>query len=345
MYGDTSKSKLEKKMTKSMKNYIIGIDLGGTKISTCISDSKGNVIHKDKRLTEAYKGVNHIINNIYCSVLDVLHNSGIPIEDVYGVGMGIPGHVNPNTGVAIQSANLKWNNVLIKKIFEEKFGIDVFIDNDVRVATIGEHFFGRAKGVKNYIYITIGTGVACGIMADNNLIYGEDYGAGEFGHITVIKDGPQCACGKRGCLEAIVSAPSIVRRVKERLIPGMKSTIIDLAGGNIDNITSEDVFKASSMRDGLARLIFLETCQYLGQAIANLINTLNPKMFIIGGGVSRAGEEFFSTIRLVADESLLITSNKPCPIVPADFYDEAGLMGAVALVIKKLGLEDGSEDE
>lgn len=316
-----------------MSEYIIGVDVGGTKVGTCITDLEGNIISRDKRPTEAFLGTERILENIYESILKVNTDTSTEGKDIAAIGICMPGHVNPVTGMAVRAANLKWSNVPVRDYFEEKLNARVFIENDVRAAAVGEHLLGSARGIDDFIYITIGTGIAAGIVANGSVIRGQDFYAGELGHTLAVKDGPLCPCGKRGCLETLVSGPSIARRAKEKLNMGTGSIMLDLAGGDVGNVTSEIVFMASSLGDGLARSIFIETCRYLGEAISSLINILNPGAVIIGGGLSRAGEEFFTEIKLVVDQNVPAGS-RTVNIMPSCFYDEAGMMGSVAIAMK-----------
>lgn len=321
-----------------MKEYIIGVDVGGTKVGTCITDTEGNIVSRDIRPTEAPLGTERILENIYESILKVTADTNIKSEDIAAIGICMPGHVNPVTGIAVRAANLKWSNVPIREYFQKKLNIRVFIDNDVRAAAVGEYILGIARGIDDFIYITIGTGISSGIVTNGSIVHGRDFYAGELGHTLAVKDGPICPCGKRGCLETLVSGPSIARRAKEKLNMGVDSIMLDLAQGNIENVTSEIVFKASSMGDGLARSIFSETCRYLGEAISNLINILNPEAVIIGGGLSKAGEEFFTEVKLVINQNVPVGS-RTVNIFPSRFYDEAGMMGAVSIAMKGVGIK------
>jgi glucokinase len=252
--------------------------------------------------------------------------------------LGIPGLVDINKGVCIFSGNLGWQKVRIAGDFREEFGVPVFMDNDVRAATLGEQYFGAGKGIANFICITLGTGVGSGIVISEKIYRGPTCSAGEIGHTTIFKDGPYCNCGNRGCLELYASATGIARRAREYIIAGHYTVMTEMVKGDLSKITAETVSIACDMGDNLAALIIEETAEILGIGIANYINILDPEMVIIGGGVSLAGDKLFSPLKKVVSKRTMKNMGEKVNIVQAKLRDEAGMIGAAVLAMEGLGI-------
>ncbi|KRQ88061.1 Glucokinase [Caloramator mitchellensis] len=321
-----------------MKKYVIGIDVGGTNIVTALSDFQGNVLFKTKVSTEAFRGYKNTIFRIKEQIEIVLNNKGAKIEEIAGIGIGVPGLIDVETGMCYFSGNLgdEWQNVNIRGDLSS-FDVPVFLDNDVNVAALGEKYFGAAKNSKDFIYITIGTGIGSAIIADGKMIRGHRFCAGEFGHLTVDKNGPQCTCGNIGCIEAIASAPAIARRIKEKINSGRKSIMPELAGG-VERVSAKILSDAYDKGDELAIEIMKETGEWLGIAIAGYINIINPELFIIGGGVSRAGDRLLKYIREEVNKRAMKIQKETCKIITAYQLDEAGMMGAIAAILEYLNI-------
>lgn len=322
-----------------MKNYVIGIDVGGTNIVTALSDLKGNVIIKTKIPTEAYKGYKDTIRRIKEQIEYVINEVGLSVDNIAGIGIGVPGLIDVEKGICYFSGNLgnEWQDVNIREDLNKFFNVPIFLDNDVNVAALGEKYFGAAKDCKDFIYITIGTGIGSAIISDGRMIRGHRFCAGEFGHLTVDKNGPKCSCGNVGCIEAIASAPAIARRIKEKINSGRKSLMVEIAGG-VDNITAKTLSEAYDKGDELAIEIMKETGEWLGIAIAGYINIINPELFIIGGGVSRAQERLLKYIREEVNKRAMKIQKESCKIITAHLLDEAGMMGAIAAILEYLNL-------
>ena len=322
-----------------MKKYVIGIDVGGTNIVTALSDFNGNVLFKTKVPTEAFKGYKTTIYRIKEQIENVLKNKGVTVDEVAGIGIGVPGLIDVESGMCYFSGNLgdEWQNVNIREDLRSYFDVPIFLDNDVNVAALGEKYFGAARNSKDFIYITIGTGIGSAIIADGRMIRGHRFCAGEFGHLTVDKNGPQCTCGNIGCIEAIASAPAIARRIKEKINAGRKSIMPELAGG-VDRISAKILSEAYDKGDELAVEIMKETGEWLGIAIAGYINIINPELFIIGGGVSRAGERLLNYVREEVNKRAMKIQKETCKIITAEQLDEAGMMGAIAAILEYLNI-------
>lgn len=317
--------------------YFVGSDLGGTNIATALVNEKGEIIEKDKRPTEAAYGPEHVIFNMIEAIKRVARDVGM--ENVVGIGLGIPGLVDIEKGLSIFAGNLSWENIPVMEKFEQEFPkMPLFMDNDVRVATLGEKYFGAGRGVDNLILITLGTGVGSGIIINGKLYRGTTYSAGEIGHITIFSDGLYCNCGNRGCLEVYASAPGIARRARDYIRAGHFTVMAGMVGNDISKITAEVVSKACDMGDRLAMTVMEETAEILGIGIANYIDIINPEMVIIGGGVSLAGDKLFEPLRKTVRRRTMRNAGEKVRIVPAELKDESGMVGAAALAMEGLGV-------
>jgi len=311
----------------------IGVDLGGTNIATALVNEKGEILKKDKRATEASKGPEHVIQNMIDAIYQASSDFGI--NNIAGIGLGIPGLVDMDKGLSRFAGNLGWENVPVMEKLKREFpSVPIFMDNDVRVATLGEKYFGAGRGVDNLILITLGTGVGSGIIIDGRLYRGTTYSAGEIGHITIFKDGPYCNCGNRGCLEVYASAPGIARRTREYIRAGHFTVMADMVGHDLSKVTAEVVSKACDMGDRLAVMVMEETAEILGIGIANFIDIINPEMVIIGGGVSLAGDKLFAPLRKTVRQRTMRNAGENVSIVPAELKDESGMVGAAALAME-----------
>lgn len=314
----------------------VGVDLGGTSIATALLDDKGKVLGRVKRDTEAGKGPKRVIQNMIESIYTVVGHKGV--KTIQGIGLGIPGLVNPQEGICVFSGNLGWQDIPVVDRFAAEFNVPTFMDNDVRVATLGEKYFGAGRGVDNLICITLGTGVGSGIIIDGRLYRGSTWNAGEIGHTTVCKDGMLCNCGNRGCLELYVSATGIARRAREYIQSGRATLMAGIAGYDLSRVTAKTVSEAYDLGDEPAIRIMKETAEILGIAVANYVNILNPEVVIIGGGVSLAGDRLMVPLRGFVEQRAMRDLGKRVGIVRAELGDESGMIGAGALAMDNVGL-------
>ena len=278
------------------KKYIIGIDLGGTKISGAVSDRNGNVLYKKSIETLAQEGSENVKNRIIHLVGHILTQIKSDKDEVFGIGIASPGPLDVNEGMIIETPSLPFKKYKLTKAVEDGTGIRAFIDNDANAAALGELWFGAGKGVKNLIYMTVSTGIGGGIVINGDLYRGKTGNAGELGHVTVEPSGPRCNCGNYGCLEVMASGTAIARIARER----MKDTKSMLS--SYQNVTSKEVFECAKKGDKLSMEVVDYTTNYLGIGVANLVNIFDPEMFIIGGGVSKAGDILFDKVRKVVSK-------------------------------------------
>ena len=271
-----------------MKKYVIGVDLGGTKISTAISTIEGNILANVVLPTKAEEGETAVLGRIVQSIDEVIVGSSTSIDEIEAIGIGSPGPLDAKKGIIITTPNLPFKDYNLVQPLKEKYNIPVYLDNDANAAAIGEYMFGAGKGKDSIVYFTVSTGVGGGAVLDGKVYRGHTSNALEIGHTTVDPNGPRCNCGNLGCLEAISSGTAIARKGKEAV-----STNVETSLKKYDTVTSYEVFKEAEAGDEVAKDIIDNALTYLGIGVANAIATFDPEMIIIGGGVSKAGRYSF----------------------------------------------------
>jgi len=323
--------------TVGQASLLLGVDLGGSHMTAALVDQTGRIIQRRRAPVVVESGPEGVISGIVELLREVISVTGVTKRELAGIGLGIPGLINSALGLSVFSPNLFWHNVQVVRPVEREFGLSTFIDNDVRCATLGETWCGAGRGVSNLICVTIGTGIGSGLVVDGRLVRGVTEGAGEIGHMTIEKDGPVCNCGNRGCLEALAAGPAIARRAREAVANGADTVMPALVGGRAEMIDASVVAQAARQGDPVAWEILEMTALYLGIGIANYINLVNPELVIIGGGVAQAGELLLAPIRRVVGQRAMKTQAASARIVPARLGEDAGVIGAAALVLERLG--------
>jgi glucokinase len=289
---------------------IIGIDLGGTKIAGVLATPSGKVLMDVQVPTEAHKGKKQVIENIKKAIRLLIRSQKVKIK---AIGIGAPGPILYEKGVVVEAPNLPgWKRVNLKQILEKEFRVPIFVDNDANCAALAEAWFGAAKFVRHFIYMTISTGIGGGIIIDKKLYRGAIGSAGEFGHMEIDLSGPKCGCGKRGCLEALASGSALKRKT------GMDAISLELA---------------ARQGDKKAQAAIREAAHYLAIGIANLVNIFNPEMVVIGGGLSNMRELLLVPIRKEFKKYALTLPAKSVKIVRAKLGTQAGVLGAAALCL------------
>jgi len=320
-------------MTKKTK--IISVDFGATFIKLGKLSLTGAIIEKDFFPTREFKTRDSLISNIVEKV-SVLIGKDKP--KVLGIGVGMPGPVDYDRGVIYNLTNVKgWKNVHLKAILKKKFkGLPVFIDNDANAAALGEAQWGAAKGCKDIVCVTLGSGVGGGLIIGGEVYRGRGYSAGEIGHLSIERYGPQCNCGGSGCMEAFVGNSYIVKDVIKRLKNGQRSIILKLCEGKYSKITPEVIDRASKKGDRFSINIWKEVGSNIGIGLSSIVNILNPEIIVIGGGVSKTGKILFDAIRKAIRENAMDIFTKDLVVKRAKFVEDAGIVGAAALVKKEM---------
>jgi glucokinase len=322
--------------TAKTGQFIIGVDLGGTKISAGAVSLDGSrtagvqSIATQPELGD--EGVAERINDLIEAVIvATMKEVGVARQDFVGVGVGAPGPLDRERGIVVVAPNLGWNNFPLRDRVMQRIGLPVTLDNDANCATVGEWWLGAARGGRNVVGMTIGTGIGGGLIINGELYHGSSDVAGEIGHTTIDVNGRHCKCGNYGCLEAYASGPAIATRAREALVREDTASLLpSMVDGVLDRITAELVYDAAKKGDGLANEIVRDTARYLGAGIATLLNVINPDVVVIAGGVTRAGEALFAPLRTEVRRRAFNPAVIAARIVPAELPGTAGVVGAVA---------------
>ena len=308
------------------KKYVVGVDLGGTKIYTALVDLEGNIIKEKTVGTLAFEGENAVMGRIIDTINYVI--DGTEKNLIKSIGIGSPGPLDVKNGIIIENSNLPFKNFEIVKTIRETYDLPTYLDNDANVATLGEFMFGAGKGTENMVFITASTGIGGGAVINGKLFRGTTGNALEVGHTIVANEGPRCGCGNIGCAEALGSGTAIGKRAKEAVATNVETSL-----KNYENVTSKEVFKEAANGDRVAKNILETSLNYLGIAVANTITNFDPEKVVIGGGVINGGSIVLDTIRRVVGERALKTFVDSCTVEKAVLGGKAGVLGAAALAI------------
>lgn len=316
-------------MTNS-KPYVVGIDMGGTNTVFGIVDARGLVVASNSIKTRKHAKFEDYINEL-CTELNRLITDNNLVDKIYGIGVGAP-NANYFTGMIEDGVNLPWPTPIpFAKMLSEKMGVPVAITNDANAAAIGEMTYGAARGLKDFIMITLGTGVGSGIIINGQLVYGHDGFAGELGHMIVKRNnGRLCACGRSGCLETYCSATGVARTAREYLeLTDTPSLLRDIPS---DEITSKDVYDAAVNGDKLANDVFTFTGTVLGEALADFTVFSAPEAFILFGGLAKAGDLLLKPVREAMEKNMLSIWKGKVKVILSELKEaDAAVLGASAL--------------
>ncbi len=312
--------------------YRIGVDLGGTNIATGVIDENYNIIGRGKVKTRAPRPAEAIFDSIKEAVDMAVVNAGINYEEITSVGIGTPGSVNKDTGAIEFSNNLKFHNVPAKAMLEERLKKPVYLENDANAAALGEAVAGCGHGVKNFVAVTLGTGVGSGIIIDGKIYRGSNFCGGEMGHMVINVDGIPCNCGRKGCWEKYASATALVAQAVEAMQNDKSSLLWQTCDGDLNKVEGKTIFEALDMGDATAKAVVDRYLYYVSIGIANVINALQPEAVCVGGGISGQGEKILKPIReMVKAERYSVYAEKQAAIIPAALGNDAGIIGAALL--------------
>ncbi len=314
--------------------YRLGIDLGGTNIVAGVVDEEYNIVAKASCKTDVPRPEKEICDSMAEVALEAIKKANITIDDVESIGIGVPGAVNPETGIIEYSANLFFHNWSVVEMMEERLNTKVKIENDANAAALGEYLAGSAKGARNAVAITLGTGVGGGIIIDGKIYSGSNYAGAELGHMVIVKGGKDCACGRHGCWEAYASATGLINLTKEKILTEKPefSYMLKLCDDDISNVSGRTAFDAMAEGDPLAKQVVEEYISYLATGIVNIINIFQPDVLCIGGGVSNQGENLLAPLRkIVESERYTKHNDKQTVICKCSLGNDAGIIGAAYL--------------
>jgi glucokinase len=316
------------------KKWVIGIDLGGTKIGTGLVDLDGHVHVRDYQLTEAIQGRDAVIERMITAAHRVMDQGNVGIDDIFSIGVGSPGPLDIPKGMLIDPPNLPtWRNVPLRQIIQDAMGVPTYLENDANAAAIGEYLYGAGRGTHNMIYVTVSTGVGGGLILNGQIFHGVSGGAGEVGHMTVLPNGPLCGCGNRGCLEALSSGTAIAREGQDLVNRGVPTLIAELVKDAPYSVTAKDVVDAMQQGDAFATEIVIQAMHYLGIGMANLANLFNPELIVIGGGLANLGEKLLDPVRRGIDLHAFPQAAREVQVALAQLGADVGIVGAAASAV------------
>ncbi len=317
-------------ITNIEKPYVVGVDVGGTNTVFGIVDARGNILATDSVKTAAYDEIENYVDAV-CKQISALAQLKLGgTGKIKGVGVGAP-NGNYYSGTIEFAPNLPWKGVIpLASMFEERLGLPTALTNDANAAAIGEMTYGAARGMKDFIMITLGTGVGSGIVINGQLVYGHDGFAGELGHVIVRHDGRLCGCGRRGCLETYCSATGVARTAREFLAARTEPSLLREIPA--EEIVSKDVYDAAVKGDQLAQDIFRFTGDILGEALANAIAFSSPEAIVLFGGLTKSGDYIMKPVAEAIDRNILNIYKGKTKLLISELKDsDAAVLGASAL--------------
>lgn len=314
-----------------VERVFVGVDIGGTKCAAALGTADGTILDRVEMPTWAEEGPHAILERLVALTRSLASESRRPVE---GIGISCGGPLDTATGVVYSPPNLPgWEAIPVRSIFEEAFpGLAVVVENDANATAVAEWRWGAGIGTRNMVYLTQGTGIGGGLILDGRLYRGTNDLAGEVGHQTILPEGPLCGCGKRGCLEALASGPSIGRLARESLHYRRGLRLVAKAGGRPSDITARHVVEAAREGDPFSRMILEEAGTYLGIGLANIIQILNPERIVLGTIAVHAGDLILESVRRTVRERAWERAYSVCDIVPAALGDRAQDLAAIAVI-------------
>lgn len=316
--------------------YVLGVDLGGTNVRAAVVDRTGKIIGEGRTSSLAMEGIDITIGQILIAIRAAVADSGVLMNKVAGIGMGVPGTHKSAEGIVLWSPNFKdWSGVQLLAPISEQTGLPSYMGNDANVAAFGEYAFGAGRGSKCMVMFTLGTGIGSGLVVDGKIYAGVNECAMEMGHHIILADGPKCSCGRRGCMEALAQRDAIIDRASRKIHHGRATSLVEKAGPDLCLLTPAMIAQAASEGDAVSIETLEETGYYIGIGVANAINILNPDKVVIGGGIAQAGELIFAPMMRTVRVNALCTAMQACEVVPAQLGDDAGVLGAAAIALEK----------
>lgn len=312
--------------------YRIGVDLGGTNIVAGVVDEFYKIVAKAKRKTACPRPAGEILADIAACVNEAVKTAGITMDEVKSIGIGTPGSVNKRMGIIEYANNLGFDKVPARDILLKYFDKPIYIENDANCAALGEAVAGAGGNVENFVAITLGTGVGSGIIVNGKIVNGCNDAAGEMGHSVIVVDGEPCTCGRKGCWEAYSSATALVRQTKAAMEENKASLMWEVVDGDIAKVNGRTAFDAMRKGDTAAKQVVDTYIRYLAAGVTNVVNTFQPDVLCIGGGIGCEGEPLLAPVReYVAKERYSIHCGKQTQICSAVLGNDAGVIGAALL--------------
>ena len=316
---------------------VVTLDFNSNRILGLGADLKLGICYRSRRIIPNYSGKDEIIKIMKDILHEIIESPPVKIAPVLGIGIADPGIVNENTGISILTTQMKgWENVPIKDIMESEFGYPSFLESDTRCRLIAEKHLGAGKMKNDILMVELSSGIGAGMMSEGKLFRGSRGSAGELGHMMILENGPYCNCGSRGCLEAIASSRAITRKLQEAIKSGATSSLSKVSHGDISKIDINMISQAAEDGDKLSLQIIEEAGRFIGEAIANAINLLNPEIVILTGDLLSFGDYILNPIEGMVRRQALSYNTKDVRIVLADVGEEAAAIGMAAVVLDKV---------
>lgn len=312
--------------------YNIGIDLGGTNIKVGLVDENYNIVAKTSVKTNLPRPAEEICSSIVEAVWTVLGDAKVTIGEVNSIGIGTPGVANRDSGTVLYSCNLGFKNTDLRTLIKKQLDKPLYVENDANAAAFGEVLAGAGKGYKNVVVVTLGTGVGGGIIIDGKIYTGFNFCGGELGHTVIEFGGRQCSCGRKGCFEAYSSATALINMTKESMEANKDSKMWEIAGGSIDNVDGKTAFDGMRADDEAAKDVIKTYIDYLGCGLTNIVNTFQPEMLLIGGGICKEGENLTKPLyEFINRESYCVDAEQVTKLDICKLGNDAGIIGAAFL--------------
>ncbi len=313
--------------------YLVGVDMGGTKILAGVFKHSLECVGSSKLSTKSQRGVEAVIERVARCVRDAVDEADLSLKQVAGVGIGAHGAVDSIEGRVIFAPNLEgWKDVPLKKALEKHLGVPVFVENDCNIAVLGVHVAELKAKPRNLIGIFVGTGIGGGLILNGDLYGGYNHTAGEIGHMVLDISGPKCGCGNKGCFEALASRTAIFQQIKAGVKDGQKTLLTEMLGADLSDLRSGDLRKAIRRGDKFVDKVVESAAEYIGIGIANLVNIFSPEVVVLGGGVLEAlADEMMSVIVETAQDYAMPGTMKGVEIIASKLGDNAGITGGAVL--------------
>ena len=312
--------------------YNIGIDLGGTNIKVGLVNENYEIVAKATAPTDLPRPAEAICKSIVDTVWKVLNEAKVTIGEVNSIGIGTPGVANRNSGVVLYSCNLDFKNTDLRSLIKKYLDKPLYVENDANAAAFGEVLAGAGKGFKDVIVVTLGTGVGGGIIIDGKIYTGFNFCGAELGHTVIEYNGRQCSCGRKGCFEAYSSATALINLTKESMEAHKDSKMWEIAGGSLDNVDGKTAFDGMRADDAAAKDVVNMYIDYLGCGLTNIINTFQPEMLLIGGGICKEGENLTKPLgEIIKRDSYCIDAERVTKLDICKLGNDAGIIGAAFL--------------
>jgi glucokinase len=312
--------------------FLVGVDFGGTKIYAGVFKPGLTCLGTARISTKAQRGPDAVIERIARCVQDAVDECDLDLKQVRGVGVGAPGAVDPDSGRVIFAPNLDWKDVALKKELEKHLGVPAFIENDCNMSMLGVYEAELNSKPQHAVGIFIGTGIGSGLILNGRPYAGANHTAGEIGHMVLEVSGPKCGCGNLGCFEALASRTAIFRKIEQAVKQGQKTILTEMLGKDLAEMRSGDLRKAIRRGDKFVERVIEEAAEYIGIAIGNVINLLNPEVVALGGGIIEALEdEMMAIIVETAKDYAMPGAMKGVEIIASKLADEAGIVGGAVL--------------